>query len=97
MLSYQMIYEKPIVADLPKLEPATLLVIGQLDRTVFGRRFAPADKIKSLGNFPQLGKTAAKTIPRAELVEIENVGHVPHLEVPERFNAALIGFLECNN
>jgi pimeloyl-ACP methyl ester carboxylesterase len=92
-LTYQMIYEGPIFNELPKLKVPTLLVIGQLDRTVFGRRFAPPEVVKPLGNFPVLGQAAQKVIPGAKLVEFEGVGHVPHMEVPEQFNAAAIEFL----
>jgi pimeloyl-ACP methyl ester carboxylesterase len=92
-LTYQMIYDGPITGELPQLTMPTLLVIGQLDRTVFGRRFAPPEVVKPLGNFVQLGKTAQKLIPGARLVEFEGVGHVPHIEVPERFHAAVLEFL----
>ena len=93
-LTYQMIYDAPITAELPRLNMPTLLVIGQLDRTVFGRRFVSPEVVRSLGNFAQLGKTAQSQIPGAKLVEFEGVGHVPHLEVPERFHAALLEFLQ---
>lgn len=92
-LTYQMIYDGPTYNELPKLTVPALLAIGQLDRTVFGRRFAPPEVVKPLGNFPQLGKAAQKRIPGARLVEFDNVGHVPHLEAPERFHAAVLEFL----
>ncbi|OGP03951.1 MAG: alpha/beta hydrolase [Curvibacter sp. GWA2_64_110] len=93
-LTYQMIYEGPTYNELPKLTVPTLLAIGQLDRTVFGRRFAPPEAVKNLGYFPQLGKDSQKRIPGAKLVEFDNVGHVPHLEAPDRFHAALLQFLQ---
>lgn len=92
-LTYQMIYEGPVYGELPKLNVPVLLAIGQLDRTVFGRRFAPPAAVKDLGNFPQLGKDAQRRIPGAKLVEFDDVGHVPHLEAPERFHAAVLQFL----
>lgn len=92
-LTYQMIYNGPIYDELPKLKLPTLLVIGQLDRTVFGRRFAPPEAVKPLGNFPQLGKATQQRITGAQLIEFEGVGHVPHLDVPDRFHAAVLGFL----
>lgn len=49
--------------------------------------------MKSLGNFPELGRKAVQVIPNAKLVPIENVGHVPHVEVPDVFNRAVIEFL----
>lgn len=92
-LTYQMIYEGPTYNELPQLKVPVLLAIGQLDRTVFGRRFAPPEAVKNLGNYPQLGKDALKRIPGAQLVEFDNVGHVPHLEAPDRFHAAVLSFL----
>jgi len=92
-LTYQMIYEGTIFNELPKLNVPTLLVIGQSDRTVLGRRFASPEVVKNLGNFPALGKAAQKAIPGAKLVEFEGVGHVPHLETPERFHATVLEFL----
>ena len=93
-LTYQMIYEQPIIGELPKIKVPTLLIIGQKDRTVFGRRFAPPEVVKNLGNFPMLGKAAAKAIPNARLIEIDEAGHVPHLEVPDQFLTAVKAFLE---
>ena len=93
VLTYQMIAEKPVVGDLPQLKMPVLLVIGQKDRTVFGRRFAPPEAVKTLGNFPELGKKAQATIPNAKLVPIENVGHVPHVEVPDLFISTVVQFL----
>ena len=93
VLTYQMIAEKPVVNDLPQLKMPVLLIIGQKDRTVFGRRFAPPEAVKSLGNFPELGRKAAQVIPNAKLVPIDNVGHVPHVEVPDLFNQTVTEFL----
>lgn len=93
VLTYQMIDEKLVVNDFPQLKMPVLLVIGQKDRTVFGRRFAPPEAVRSLGNFPELGRKAARVIPNAKLVPIENVGHVPHVEVPEIFNKVVLEFL----
>ena len=97
VLTYQMIAEKPVVNDLPQLKMPVLLVIGQKDRTVFGRRFAPPEAVKSLGNFPELGRKAAQIIPNAKLVPIDNVGHVPHVEVPDLFNQTVIKFLNAKS
>lgn len=41
-----------------------------------------------------LGKAAAKTIHNARLIEIDEAGHVPHLEAPDKFLMAVRGFLE---
>ncbi len=97
VLTYQMIAEKPVVNDFPLLKMPTLLIIGQRDRTVFGRRFAPPEAVKSLGNFPELGRKTAKIIPNATLVPIENVGHAPHVEVPDFYVKTVVDFLNLHN
>ncbi|HBO89148.1 MAG TPA: alpha/beta hydrolase, partial [Acidobacteria bacterium] len=43
-----------------------------------------------------LAKNVADTIPNAELVLIDNVGHIPHLEAPDQFHAELIRFLKSD-
>jgi pimeloyl-ACP methyl ester carboxylesterase len=88
-----MIYTEPVVQDLPRLRVPTLLVIGQSDRTTLGRASLPKEVLETLGRYPELGKRAAKAIPGAKLVEIDGVGHIPHLEAPDRFHAALLDFL----
>ena len=44
-------------------------------------------------NFPEIARNVADSLQNAELVLFPNVGHNPHLEAPEIFNAALIRFL----
>ncbi|WP_215304280.1 alpha/beta fold hydrolase [Polynucleobacter sp. AP-Elch-400A-B2] len=97
VLTYQMIAEKPVVGDLPQLKMPVLLVIGQKDRTVFGRRFAPPEAVKSLGNYPELGRKAAQAIPNAKLVPLDNVGHIPHIESPDIFIQTVVDFLNSKS
>ncbi len=92
-LTYQMIYDGPIYNELPQLKVPTLLIIGQNDRTVFGRRFAPPEVVKPMGNYPVLGRAAQQRIPGAVLKEFMGVGHVPHLEDPKRFHAVVVDFI----
>ena len=89
-LTYEMLYSQPVVQDLPRIAVPTLLVIGQADRTTLGRGTLPPEVLATLGRYPELGKRAARAIPGAQLVELEGVGHVPHLEAPDRFHAALL-------
>lgn len=92
-LTYQMIYEQPVRAEFHLIGCPTLLVIGQTDRTAVGKAAAPPDVRETLGNYPALGKAAAADIPKSRLVELDGVGHIPHLEAPERFHEALLSFL----
>jgi pimeloyl-ACP methyl ester carboxylesterase len=45
-------------------------------------------------NFPAQAKHIAATIPGGELVLLPNVGHVPHIQVPDIFNRELLKFLK---
>ena len=93
-LTYQMIYQQPVRHEFSLIKTPTLLVIGQADRTALGRGMVSADVMKTMGQYPQLGKDAAREIPGAKLVELEHVGHIPHLEAPEKFHTPLIDFLK---
>ncbi|HEX9396855.1 MAG TPA: alpha/beta fold hydrolase [Burkholderiales bacterium] len=64
-------------AELPKIAVPTLLVAGSDDTT------APA----------RLMARMAEKIPGAELVVLDGAGHLGPMDQPERFNAALAGFL----
>jgi pimeloyl-ACP methyl ester carboxylesterase len=92
-LTSQMIYEQPVAHEFSLVRPPTLLVIGQLDRTAIGKDRVTPEVAATMGNYPELGKKVAKEIPNAKLVEIENCGHIPHFEAPEKFHTALLQFL----
>jgi len=92
-LTYDMIFNEPIRHEYRLLKMPVLLTIGQNDRSVFFRRYASPEAIKPLGNWPELGRQAAKDIPDAKLVEIDHAGHLPHIEQPEQTEAALAAFL----
>jgi pimeloyl-ACP methyl ester carboxylesterase len=79
-LTYQMIYQQPVRQEFSGIQARTLLVIGQEDRTTLGRGFVSDAVLKTLGQYPQLGRAAARDIPRSRLIELRNVGHIPHLE-----------------
>jgi pimeloyl-ACP methyl ester carboxylesterase len=74
----QILYLDPVVYDWPKIKSKTLVIGGEKDGQ----------------DFPKLAKHIADTIPGAELVIIPNAGHVPHLEVPDIFYAALVKFVK---
>jgi pimeloyl-ACP methyl ester carboxylesterase len=93
-LTYQMIYQQPVRHEFSLLRVPTLLVIGQSDRTVVGRDQIDAETAKTMGQYPALGRAAARDIAGSKLVELPNVGHIPHLEAPQKFHAALLDFLK---
>lgn len=91
--TYDMAFTQPVVGEFPDLRVPTLLIIGQRDRTALDRYLAPEAVQPTLGDYPALGRAARDAIPGAQLVEIENVGHLPHIEAYDRFFPALRDFL----
>jgi len=73
----QMPYLDPVVYDWAHIQARTLVIGGDKDGE----------------NFPALAKQVADTIPHGELVLIPNVGHVPHIQVPDVFSRELLKFL----
>lgn len=92
-LTTDMVMTQPVVHDLPRLELPVLLVIGEKDRAAPGRAWARKDAAARLGNFPVLGRRAAKAIPGARLVVIPGAGHLPQVEAFPAYRDALVGFL----
>src|SRR5258707_10527508 len=92
-LTYDMIFNEPIRHEYRLLKRPVLLVIGQTHPSGFFRRYASPEAIKPLGNWPVLGREALKDLPDGKLIEIADVGHVPHAEKPDEFDAALTAFL----
>lgn len=74
----QITYLDPVVYDWAHIQARTLVMGGENDGP----------------NFPELARNIARTIPQSELVLFPGVGHVPHLQVPDEFNAALLKFLK---
>jgi 3-oxoadipate enol-lactonase len=65
------------VPDLPGIDVPTLVITGTVDRLI------PPDVTAGI----------AERVPGAELLRIENAGHLSNLEAPEAFNTALDGVL----
>jgi len=92
-LTYQMIYEQPVCYEFANIKVKTLLVIGQADRTVVGKARVKKELLPMAGQYPELGRKTVKEIAGAKLVEIPDVGHIPHLEATARFNQELLAFI----
>jgi pimeloyl-ACP methyl ester carboxylesterase len=88
-----MIFSQPVVYELDRIRPPTVLMFGSLDRTAPGKNLAPAAIAAQLGNFPLLARRAARRIPNAKLIEFRDLGHAPQVEAPQRFNQALLDAL----
>ena len=92
-LTYQMIYEQPVLYDFGKINVPTLIIVGQLDRTVVGKEMLTAKKQKLYGNFPLLAIKAGQKIRNSKVVILPGIGHIPHIQNPGLFNKKILSFL----
>ncbi len=92
-LTYDMIFTQPVVQEFPLLKCPTLLIIGTRDRTALGKALANPEVQKTMGLYNELGRKTQQKIPNSQLVELDNVGHLPHIEAFERFIVPLLKFL----
>jgi pimeloyl-ACP methyl ester carboxylesterase len=93
-LTAEMIFTQPVVYEFPLIKVPTLLIIGLRDKTAIGKAWAGKEMAAKMGDYTKLGKKAARAIPKAKLVEIKGVGHVPQTENFPAYEKALLGFLE---
>jgi pimeloyl-ACP methyl ester carboxylesterase len=93
-LTSDMIVTQPVVYEFSNITVPTLLIIGQRDRTALGKPLVSEEVRKTMGNYPALGKSTQQKIKGAKLVEIEGVGHLPHIERFDQFITPLIEFLQ---
>ncbi|UOF02926.1 alpha/beta fold hydrolase [Bdellovibrio reynosensis] len=88
-LTSDMIYTQPVVYEFKNIKAPTVLIVGQRDRTAIGKAWAPPDIKEKMGNYPALGKQVTKMFPKAKLVELPKLGHMPFIEDFEQFWTAL--------
>jgi len=89
-----MIFTQPVVYEFPNIQVPTLLIIGTRDRTAIGKDNVKDPAIRDkMGQYQLLGKEIKKKIPACQLVELPNVGHLPHIEVFDQFIGPLKIFL----
>jgi 3-oxoadipate enol-lactonase len=67
-----------LTADIGKIRNPTLVVVGELDAAT------P----------PEMARTLAKALPKAELIEMPGCGHAPMAQAPEAFIKAVAQFLD---
>ncbi len=93
-LTSDMIFTQPVIYEFGNIKAETLLIIGTRDRTAIGKPLVPDDVRKTMGLYNILGKKTQKAIPNAQLVELDDIGHLPHIENFEQFITPLIRFLK---
>jgi len=90
-----MIFTQPVVYEFKNLKVPTFLIIGTRDRTAIGKNNVADKTVRAkMGQYQLLGKETQKKIPGSKLAELENVGHMPHIEAFDRFIALLKAYLK---
>jgi pimeloyl-ACP methyl ester carboxylesterase len=92
---YDMIYTQPVIYEFDRIRAPTLLMIGDKDNTAIGKDLAPPQVQALLGNYPVLGKRAARLIAHATLIEFPGLGHAPMIQDPDAFHKALLEWLKA--
>jgi len=93
-LTTDTVLTQPVVYEFGLLKAKTLLLIGTKDNTAIGKAWSPPDVQAKLGKYDILGKETVVKIPKADLIELEGLGHSPHVQDSERYHLALFGWLE---
>jgi len=93
-LTYDMIFTQPVCYEFDSIKAPALLIIGQADKTALGKNLVSEDVKKTMGNYPALGKLTHEKIKASKLIELDGVGHVPHIEAFDRFIKPLLEFLK---
>ncbi|GAB3113089.1 alpha/beta hydrolase [Aestuariicella hydrocarbonica] len=88
-LTYDMIFTQPVVEEFARLQVPTALILGTRDRTGPGRQWQKPGVAYELGRYDQLGDKVRQRNPAIQLYELDGLGHLPHIEDFERFQAAL--------
>jgi pimeloyl-ACP methyl ester carboxylesterase len=92
-LTSEMVYEQPVCYEFSRIAVPTLLIIGHEDRTVPGKARLSPEMKATAGDYPRLAEKTRAMIRGSKVVEVPNAGHIPHIERPELFDEALLGFL----
>lgn len=92
-LTYNMIYNQPVVDEFRNLKVPTILFIGKDDKTIVGKGLLNPDQQAIHGLYRFLGKNTALKIPGSKIVEFDACGHIPHIEITTEFLVALTGSL----
>jgi pimeloyl-ACP methyl ester carboxylesterase len=93
-LTYEMIYEQPVCYEFDKIKVPAVLFIGKQDKTIVGKALLTDEEKSRHGQYIILGPETAKKIPGCKLIEFDNCGHIPHIEVKDQFLAALLENIE---
>jgi pimeloyl-ACP methyl ester carboxylesterase len=91
--SYQMIWREPVAGEIPLLTQPVLFLIGENDHIAPGRDMAPEALRGKMGHNVELARELAAKMPKGTVETFDGIGHLIHLEAPQRFNESVLRFL----
>lgn len=90
-----MIFTQPVLYEFHNIKVPTLLIIGTRDRTAIGKNKVKDDQLREkMGLYQHLGKETQNRIHSSILVELDNIGHLPHIEAFDLFINPFLEFLK---
>lgn len=89
-LTYDMIFTQPVVEEFDALSMPVTLIVGTRDRTAPGQDRKRRGVEYKLGRYDTLGKRISQTYPDIKVVELDGLGHLPHIEDFSRFKAPFL-------
>jgi pimeloyl-ACP methyl ester carboxylesterase len=92
-LTYDMIFTQPVIEEFQYLQVPTTLILGTRDRTAPGRANKKEGVTRELGRYDKLGKEVKARNNDIQLVELNGLGHLPHIENFERFKGPFVDAL----
>ena len=95
-LTYEMIYQQPVLYEFKNITVPTLIIVGEEDHTFIGKNLVEKESQKLYGNFPELADKAKEEIKNCEVIKLPGVGHIPHVQDAALFNKHLVNFLQQN-
>lgn len=79
-LTYDMVFTQPVYYEFKNLQVPTVLIIGLRDRTALGKDKVDPKIAETMGDYPAISREVANLIPDAQLIPLEGIGHIPHIE-----------------
>ena len=93
-LTADMILSQPVVYQFDQLRVPVVLMVGLRARTAIGRNLVDDSLAQRMGDYPTLTRRVAGQIPEVDVITFDGIGHLPHIEAPKRFLAALGGVIK---
>ncbi|WP_018982410.1 alpha/beta fold hydrolase [Salinimonas chungwhensis] len=89
-LTYDMLLTQPVIEEFKYLDLPVTLILGTRDRTAPGRDLKKSGIERELGRYDKLGQQIKQRNQAVTVVELEGLGHLPHIEDFDRFKSPFL-------